>query len=508
MKKTPIAIAVVGVLAVAYVGSSWYIGTKIEKMVDTQITRLNTRLASEFALNGIDSPPYIEKASYERGVFSSEARYLVGIRGQEETLTLHDAISHGPLPWAALSHGMFAPALAFSQTTVDTNDPKAAKLKTYFGDKEPFIGYTRIGFGDSITFDWSISPFKHTADDVTIDFAGLSLAGTASTDGQEWDAKGGSAGLKVVAPQEANPFQLAFGKMDFTAKTQRSAFEIGVGESSLSVDGIAIENIDGDTDRNILVKRIEVKSGVALEGKNAFNANAIYTVNGITVGQQQFGDVVLDARINRLDGAALQGLSKTYEELMDSGKLRNITDPAEILGMPGVQENLIGLLKQAPQLLVTLNATNAAGQSAIELAVDTAAPANPARPGPEILQRIHATLTLDKNMVADAYQRFLVLDGASPEAAKQTVDETLPATLESLVEEGALSLADNGKYTGYVTFEKGSLVINGEEVPPFMIPLLLGMLASGIDTPDFSQNSAPELEEFRFEEEQVEPAQP
>lgn len=507
MKKTPIAIAVVGVLAVAYVGSSWYIGTKIEKMVDTQITRLNTRLASEFALNGIDKPPYIEKISYERGVFSSEARYRLGIRGEETTLTLHDAISHGPLPWAAMSHGMFAPALAFSHSTVDANDPNAAKLKTYFGDKEPFIGYTRVGFGDTIAFDWTISPLKHAADDVTIDFAGMNLVGTASTDGQEWDAKGGSDGLKVQTLQVANPFLMSFGKMDFTAKTQRSAFDIGVGDSSLSVDGIAINNIGDNPEHNILIKRIAVQSGVALEGKSAYNLNAVYTVNGITVGQQPFGDVVLDARVNRLDGAALQGLSKAYEELMNSGKLHSITDPTEILNMPGVQDNLIGLLKQAPQLLISLNASNTAGQSAFDLTVDTAAPANPARPGPEIVQRIHATLSLDKDMVANTYQSALMLDGASAEDAKATVDATLPAALEGLVEEGALSLADNGKYTGYLTFEKGSLVINGDEVPPFMIPLLIGMLASGIDTPDFAQGSAPELEEFRFEEEQAVPSQ-
>ncbi|CAK7062315.1 YdgA family protein [Kerstersia gyiorum] len=507
MKKTPIAIAVVGVLAVAYVGSSWYLGTKIEKMVDTQITRLNSRLASEFALNGIDTPPYLEKVSYERGIFSSEARYRVGIRGEEGSLVLHDAISHGPLPWAALSHGMFAPALAFSKTTVDANDPNAAKAKAFFGDKEPFIGYTRIGFGQTIAFDWKISPAKHSTEEVSIDFAGLNLEGTASTDGQEWDAKGGSAGLTVNDLEGENPFRLSFGKMDFVAKTERSAFDIGVGTSSLSIDDFLIDNIDNNSDRKISIKRIGVTSGVAEEGKTAFNANAVYSVNGINIGQQDFGDVVLDARLNRLDGAALQGLYKAYEDLMESGKLRTISDPSQILTMPGIQDNLIGLLSQAPQLLVTLDTTNTAGKSTLDLAVDTAAPAKLNQPGPEIIKRVHATLTLDKNMVAESYQRFLMIDGMPADTAKEQVEATLPAAMESLVEEGALTLTDDGKYTGYITFENGSLVINGDEVPPFMIPLLFGMLASGFDSPEISQGSAPELEEFRFEEEQVVPQQ-
>lgn len=513
MKKTPIAIAIVGVLAVAYVGSSWYIGTKIESLTDSKITQLNTRLASEFALNGLDTPPYIEVISYDRGVFSSDVRYRLGIRGEEGALVLKDSVSHGPLPWKALSHGMFAPALAFSEATLDGNEPLSVKIKAFFNDQEPFQAYTRIGFNDTVTFDWKIASFKHDDEKYQADFSGLVLAGTGSIDAKEWDFTGLSDGLSVHNKDEDSPFRMTVGKIALTAKTQRGPFDIGVGTSSMSVDGLRVYEIDGSDDKEVSVKRLEISSGVSLADKTSFNAGATYKVDGIVLNQQDFGNLALDAQIRRLDGPALQGLTKAYEELINNGQLQSLEDPAEILALPGVRENVIGLLKQSPQLVVTLDATNSAGKSTADLTVDTAPPANPEQPGPEILQRVHATLNLDKAMVSDTYQHVLMLDGLTAEVAKEQVEASLPEALTSLVEEGALSLADNGKYTSYVTFEKGALVVNGEEVPPFMVPLLLGILLNGMDTPAMggfgtdAPEQSPELEEFRFEEETIQPQQ-
>jgi uncharacterized protein YdgA (DUF945 family) len=97
------------VLVAAWLGLSWYTGTRIEARTGELITRLNAAWSAG-AGSGVPMPQ-IKQVSHERGLLSSHARLALDIDGlppgnlPEIDLTF----SHGPFPLAALQQGQLTP---------------------------------------------------------------------------------------------------------------------------------------------------------------------------------------------------------------------------------------------------------------------------------------------------------------------------------------------------------------------------------------------------------------
>jgi uncharacterized protein YdgA (DUF945 family) len=107
MKKIWITLVVIVVLIAAWMSVAWYIGTRIEVQTSDIIAHINANLASNQRTMGAQ----IQQISYQRGLFSSHARFAVTSRllGNQPLSETDLTFSHGPFPLAALQHGNFLP---------------------------------------------------------------------------------------------------------------------------------------------------------------------------------------------------------------------------------------------------------------------------------------------------------------------------------------------------------------------------------------------------------------
>lgn len=152
MKKSKLAIGFVALLAIGYVGSSWYVGNKIEKELDSQLININE------TINGYQNQYdiSIKTSNYQKNIFTSKFHLTITEKPRieydvNEPKTVFDddiTIHHGPFPMAALIKGNFVPQLAWIEYEMTEKDnPTLWKLA---GDK-PFITATMgIKFSDYV----------------------------------------------------------------------------------------------------------------------------------------------------------------------------------------------------------------------------------------------------------------------------------------------------------------------------------------------------------------------
>ena len=105
MKKSiAITLGVVIVGAGSWVGATWYTGKRIEESSQRRLAEVNEKLAKVTPLFGLR----IDQIKYERGSFSTQARYGLSLLKNDKSLDVlpdgmieFDAtIEHGPFPRA------------------------------------------------------------------------------------------------------------------------------------------------------------------------------------------------------------------------------------------------------------------------------------------------------------------------------------------------------------------------------------------------------------------------
>ncbi|MWN31132.1 MULTISPECIES: DUF945 family protein [unclassified Gilliamella] len=154
MKKTTIAIGIVAVLGIAYVGTAWHTGNIIENNIDNQLAQITNKvnqIQNDFIFT-------VEKSNYDKGILSTKAHLKVTASQKDASeqintpKTLFDddiTIHHGPFPVAALAKGTFAPQMAWLEYEMtEQTSPKLWKLA---GNQPLITGHMGISYGQYIT---------------------------------------------------------------------------------------------------------------------------------------------------------------------------------------------------------------------------------------------------------------------------------------------------------------------------------------------------------------------
>ena len=98
----------------SWVGATWYTGKRIEESSQRRLAEVNEKLAKVTPLFGLR----IDQIKYERGLFSTQARYGLSLLKNDKSLDVlpdgmieFDAtIEHGPFPKGALARGASRPS--------------------------------------------------------------------------------------------------------------------------------------------------------------------------------------------------------------------------------------------------------------------------------------------------------------------------------------------------------------------------------------------------------------
>lgn len=141
MKKTTLAIGIVAVLGIGYVGTAWYTGNTIESDIDSKLKEITEQVNQSQDMFNVA----ITYNNYEKNIFSTNLHLTVSLLPKDiaaqdvepkkifdDNITIH----HGPFPIAALSKGTFAPQMAWIDYQMsEQTSPELWKLA---GD-QPFL---------------------------------------------------------------------------------------------------------------------------------------------------------------------------------------------------------------------------------------------------------------------------------------------------------------------------------------------------------------------------------
>lgn len=367
MKKSTGLVTLVVVLAAAYGGSTWYTGKKTEALVSEKVAQFNTLAAEQMQQMGLSESVVMNVLDYQRGVFSSTARYTITIKPSdaEDTpleLTFDDKISHGPLPMSAMALGNFTPVAALSRSTlVKTKDTEGWYKLT--GDKTPLWADSLVGFDGAVDSNVHFEAIKHQGNEISVDFSGGQLRTKAGGKSKDIVVTGSFPKLFVDDISE-DPLKLEASNFVVDFKQDGDINVNGTQVGKLSVDNVKMQSAETD---GITFKQIAVNSH-AVTKDSISDTKVIYTVSDLVFEDKvNLGSIELSMNFDRVYAPAISALSK----LISDSNLQNDMDSVDGPTAQKIMELVLQALEHKPVLRIEpLRWYTAAGESKATLRVD------------------------------------------------------------------------------------------------------------------------------------------
>ncbi|PHV13432.1 YdgA family protein [Chitinimonas sp. BJB300] len=350
LKIPLIAGAVVGALAIAYTGTSWWAGKETE-----------TTLAKQHQLLA-DLPYFVVKSrDYQRGIFSSYERTTVALSPNllkpyqllqlqelgdvKLELTYTQTIKHGPLP--LLSKGSPTPLKAAVTTQIDFNPDTQTLLKKIFGDQQALQIENQIAFNDDGVVRIKIPNFTYeeTLAKVKSVWQGLDATIAYGGDFNKVDITALAPGLHFEAGTKGT---LDVKDFRFEAHNTRGKAGLMLGDGKLTLASATFKRADEAPELDIALEKFSYlvntnEAGDFLDSSGDINLQAL-TLNG-----KHYGPAVLSVAANHLHAPTLAKLSKTIGDIQ-----RKVADPtdqaAKIFSI--LRKEGLPLLRNDPALLV------------------------------------------------------------------------------------------------------------------------------------------------------------
>ena len=458
MKKVVVGLGVVLVaLAVVLIGAAYWSGQQAERWY-RQI------LADHAQQSGLQ----ISLTSYKRGWLTSTAttRYevnpanapgLAAVEADQLAFETHETLYHGPLPLAAwgLPGVSMAPAAAVvRQTLVSESSPWTRKLAEWYGNQEPLLVVTRVGFDRSSTSHVTMPPLtlKEVAPLQSLDFSGLN--------GQFYLAAGGTAlqgdmaidRFEAVAPTDTDPSKvqrLTLREVRASAdqKQGQNPFGLVLGDTHFQLGEIRLEETAADATATVSALlnqvRIETTGKVSPQNPQQVEGAVTMQVEQATLGPWS-GTGSIQLMFNRLDGATLGQMQQRRETM-------------------GLNTNDPQLIQREAEALLTLARNLLRGEP--ELKIETQGRVTQGNWQGQLSLKFQ-----DYAGDADLAQNPVVLLSALREGtldvtvAKTLAELLLAHQLTTLVTSGFVQLQGD-QYQTQARFANGRLSVNGQELP-------------------------------------------
>ena len=222
-KKLLSAVSALLLLFGLYAGTSWYIGGRVQAEAHTVIDSLNTYIAKNWS-----DQVRVTLRSYQRGVFTSEASYLLTFPASK-TATLSpevlvvNRITHDALSLEQIAQGKFEWLSASIHTTLAPTAFTEALFKAT-GGRSLIDGHTQLSVKGVAKLDWVIRPVDHTQDTVRSRFAGATLI-----------AEFGPTFHHTKGELKVKALNITDGKVTLDIKASRLHTDTHPGQSGLSI---------------------------------------------------------------------------------------------------------------------------------------------------------------------------------------------------------------------------------------------------------------------------------
>lgn len=481
-KAVGITAGVVMVLAAGWLGATWYTGKRIEAEAPARLEEANQKLAD--ALAGMGFGITIKQIDYERHFFSSQARYGISLAkgpgGPDDlpqgTAEFVSQIQHGPFPMGAVTRGRVMPALAFVHAELADNEDLKPLFELTQG-ATPLWSDTVISYNGDSTGTAGLAPIEFSKDGDVLKFSG------AHAEGSYVRATQGTRGHMAIdritldATKNEQPVKLDMAGLAFDMDTRMGQFGLGIGTSSALVERIDIQN--PDTNTQVVLQGLGYTVALTESGSN-LNLDAGYQVGQIQVNGKDFGKGQASLKFERLDGKAVNELSKLYNQIIrEAGESGGESDDA---GPVLTDERRQALMQLGRQLLAgnpsmrldPVSWQTAKGESRLALAIDLTKLPEPDAAAPagdgmqamlrQAIKRIDAQVALSKPMMQELIAQYMQGQGLDAQQASAEADDQV-RSLSGMAEMLNLGKNDGDKLVASFQYADGKASLNGNEMP-------------------------------------------
>ena len=272
-------------LGAIWTGTAWYTG----KQLETGMAQLAENAAGQARLIGakLGETLSFEQLSYERGVFTSQARYRLkavpsakdgaGAAGRDFEMRVR--LDHGPFPLYRLARGQLFPAMAAARADL----VRTPSVETWFeaaGGAVPLTAEAVAGYGRDIDGTLDMAPLERTRDDLRFSFSGLKVQANVAAGGRH-----STVTLRSDRADLSEPFtkdgasharRLAMRDLAITYDATRAA-----DETSAAMTRATLKQWDVEVDGEPVTLRDVAINADAKGVESAMNAKLAVQVGGI-----------------------------------------------------------------------------------------------------------------------------------------------------------------------------------------------------------------------------------
>lgn len=312
MKKSAVLAGSIVIVAAAYTGLAWYVGMEAEKTIRAAVEQANQRIVKSLGPDFASVGAIVQIDEYQRGVFSSKARYsfVMDDDGKRTELALQDHMQHGPFPLDLLKQGSFTPLLAYSRSQlIDTEN-----MKRWFDAARgamPLTMDTRIGFNGQGVTVWELAPLEWALDGDRLSFSGGQAQVRFSNDWRDSEGEGSFASLVAgssLGGETVTVTDIRLQSRSVTAADDSIQLDSTLQAASIVVDDVASESLT--------LEQVSVLLD-STQKASLLDAALRYDVQRLRVGEIDLGSLSVGGKVARFDFEALSALLSEYDAIAD-----------------------------------------------------------------------------------------------------------------------------------------------------------------------------------------------
>jgi uncharacterized protein YdgA (DUF945 family) len=484
MKKSAL-VGVVVVLGAVWTGTAWYTGQKAEDFVNQSITNANDSLKTLSDKWGIGSK--VELVSFERGVFSSTARYRVkftlpaadGKPAEDRDVLFVEHLSHGPLPLSNLKTGAFMPAMVASDFALE----ETPAVKEWFAAAKgatPLTGHYSVSYAKNITGKFNLAPVEVAKGDTNLSFSGMTgnVEYATGTDHGVFDLK---TDKLVLSGQSENSdiVSMALQGITLTSDMTPASNDMYVGSQKVTFKDWTITSKEKPP---VQFKDTTIAVDVT-EANSLMGAKMALDFGMINVQAKDMAGMKLAIDVQKLDSKAFKALNDVYEAAsrrMMQSKGEEQTPQFTPEEQQVLKTNVGLLLAGNPTLAVSpLEVRTANGTSTFNLNLDLTKPASMdgefADTLTQAVRKLDAKVVLSKGNLSDLMAIEPQMRGVPAEQAAQTAkgQAEMVGTMAAAM---GMAKVENNNIVSYLNYADGQVDFNGKKMP---VEQFLMMVMSG-----------------------------
>ncbi|MFF7706517.1 DUF945 family protein [Pseudomonas sp. NPDC007930] len=473
-KIATLGAAVIIIAGAAITGGAWYTGTRIEPLLREQLVDLNQQLAVSLAGQGRSAQ--VALASFDRQLFSSDARYEVTVQspqlfgGQRTTLNVAEHIEHGPFPWSRVKTLHLLPVMASSQFALQNS----RELQGWFDLTQgvaPVTGQATLGYDQSLEAGLQALPLQWSDAQSSGAFSGLNVQVKGTQDGRELHVSGTLDNLEAAFHNREGEAHLQLGGVVLNSGGLKGQSSFYLGNSSVKITKALLQM----PNKPALELNGFLGVGSLEEEGGKLKGSTDYTLPDVRVGGAAAGSAQMRWVFSNIDAGAAADLAKVYRETIEPQ-----AQAAAAAGVPynpqltqaeqlQLQASGMRLLAGQPHIaLENLGLKTANGESHLSLVLDLAKPADMEQPplllAQQLVSRLDAKLVLSKLTIQDLTTLQGQLQGETDAAALARNAEgqaNLVATLATLQ---GVARVEGNDIRSDLHYENGQVDFNGQKM--------------------------------------------